>query len=170
MGDSDTNCNWRTWNKPQRLGKMTEGNGIQRKNWDQLEHRIVEIGQNIEYSPENQNRLAVTQPHMKDHQLTLVWKTRNSKNNNDNNKYLDLTSNLKVTVIPIIVEALGTIPKTMQKRIAEVKIYGRSESIHISEKLRSARKLRKVMKNLDLLSVVLQRRPLVCTRGKSHKE
>ena len=38
-------------------------------------YSIVEIGQNIDKSPEYLRKLAVTQTPEDDHQLTLVWKT-----------------------------------------------------------------------------------------------
>ena len=43
---------------------------------------IIEIGQNTEKSPGDLRRLAVTQSPVKDHQLTLMWKTLMSINNN----------------------------------------------------------------------------------------
>ena len=43
--DGDTNCNWRTWNDSQRLGKETEGVGNRRTNPN---YSIVE---NTEKSP-----------------------------------------------------------------------------------------------------------------------
>ena len=36
---------------------------------------IIEIGQNTEKNPGDLSRLAVTQIPVKDHQLTLMWKT-----------------------------------------------------------------------------------------------
>ena len=42
---------------------------------------IVEIGQNTKKSPGDLTRLAVTQTLVKDHQLTLVWKTQMRKKN-----------------------------------------------------------------------------------------
>ena len=106
-------------------------------------------------SPRDLRRLAVTQTPLKDHQLTLVFKTYNN-NNNDNTPdqttrpcdtqqqkkrtgqivyfgvptdnrvkfkrdiYLDMVRelkkpwNMKMTVIPIVVRALGTIHKRME--------------------------------------------------------
>ena len=45
---------------------------------------INENGQNTEESPEDLGRLAVTQTPVKDHYLTLMWKTLRVNNNNNN--------------------------------------------------------------------------------------
>ena len=42
---------------------------------DHPNYCIIEIGQNTEKSPEDLRRLAVIQTPVKDHQLTLMWKT-----------------------------------------------------------------------------------------------
>ena len=49
--------------------------GNLRKNRDRTDDTIVKIGQNIQKSPDGRRRLVVTQPPVKDHQLTfdLVW-------------------------------------------------------------------------------------------------
>ena len=47
-----------------------------RTNQDNPNYSITMIGQNTEKSPGDLRRLAVTQTPMKDHQQTLVWKTR----------------------------------------------------------------------------------------------
>ena len=54
-------------------------------------------------------------------------------------KYLELTwelkrvGNMKVTVIPIIVGALVTIPKNLEKRLDELEIKWKIETIQITE-------------------------------------
>ena len=75
-GDGDTNHNWSTWNGLQRFGKGSGRAGNRRMNWDYLNYSITKIGQNTEKSPGDLRRLVVTQPPVKDHQLTQVWKTR----------------------------------------------------------------------------------------------
>ena len=42
---------------------------------DHPNNSIIENGQNSEKSPEDLGRLAVTQTPVKNHQLTLMWKT-----------------------------------------------------------------------------------------------
>ena len=74
-------------------------------------------------------------------------------------KYLDLAKeqkmlwNVKMTVIPIVNGALGTVPKDLEKRLEEFEIRGRIETIQ-TIKLRSAWMLRKVPEIWgDLLSL-----------------
>ena len=56
------------WQKNRGLGnKRTRG--------DNPNYSLVEIGQNTEKSTGDLRRLAVTQTPMKDHQITLMWKT-----------------------------------------------------------------------------------------------
>ena len=49
--DSDNNCNWCTWNDPQRLGKEAGGVRNQRMNQDHPNYCIVEVSWNTEKSP-----------------------------------------------------------------------------------------------------------------------
>ena len=82
--NGDINYDKCTWNGPQRLGKGTGRVGNQRTNRDNPNKSITKIGQNTEKSSEDLRRLVVTQTPVKDHQLTLVWKTRKEYNNNNN--------------------------------------------------------------------------------------
>ena len=58
------------------------------------------------------------------------------KENEKMDKPLDLARerkklwNMKVKVIPIVVGAFGTVPKSFEKRLEEVGIRGRIETIH----------------------------------------
>ena len=67
------------------------------------------------------------------------------------NKYLDLSRELKnlwnitVTVKPIVVRTLGTVPKGLIKRLEDLEIRGWVETIQITALLRSARILRGVL-------------------------
>ena len=76
------------------------------------------------------------------------------------NKYVDLTRelknlwNMKVIVIPIVIGALGTIPKGLE----EWEIRGQVEKIQTTALLRSARILRRVLQTWgDFLSLKFQR-------------
>ena len=73
--DSDTNCNWCTWNNPQRISKENGRLGNKRTNRTHLEYSIIIIGQNTEKSPGDLKRLAVAQTPVRNYQLTLVWIT-----------------------------------------------------------------------------------------------
>ena len=138
-------------------------------------------------------KVAVTQTPVKDHQLTLMWKSliiiiiitmhktlhssddirstlvvkkrrkRTLGKDKRKNKQLDLVGELKklwsmkVTVIQIIGGILRTIPKGLERRLKELKIRGRIETIQTTALLRSARILSRVLENWgNLLSVRLQ--------------
>ena len=63
-------------------------------------------------------------------------------------------SYMKVTMVPIEVGALGTIPKEMVKGLEDLKIRGQAETIQTTTLLRLARIMRKVLETLGgLLSL-----------------
>ena len=72
--NSVANCNWCTWNNPQKTSKETEQLESKRTSGDHPSN-IIKIGQNTEKSPEDLRRLAVTQTPVRNHLLTLVRKT-----------------------------------------------------------------------------------------------
>ena len=53
--------------------------------------------------------------------------------------------NMKVTVIPILIGALGTVTKGLVKRLEDLEIRGQVETIQTKARLRSARILRSVL-------------------------
>ena len=91
-----------------------------------------------------------------DHKIKL-------KKNGKREKYLDLTRelkklwNMKVTVIPIVIGALGTVIKELVPGLENLEVRGRVDTIQ-TRALRSARILKRVMETWgDLLSLKLQR-------------
>ena len=52
---------------------------------------------------------------------------------------------MKMTVIPIVIGTLGTIPKSFVKGLEDLKIRGQEETIQTTALLRSARILRRVL-------------------------
>ena len=89
-----------------------------------------------------------------DHRIKL-------KENKD--KYLDLAWeleklwNMKVTIIPIIIDALRTVTKELVQWLEDLEITGRVETIQTTALLKSARILRRVLETWgDLLSFKLQ--------------
>ena len=81
------------------------------------------------------------------------------------NKYLNLVRKLKklsymrVTVIPILIGALGTISKTLKKTLDKKEIRGRTETFQTKALLKSAWILRKVLETWsDFLSIRLQKK------------
>ena len=73
------------------------------------------------------------------------------KESEKKDKYLDLARelkklwNIKVTFIPIIIDALGTVTERLLKGLEDLKIRGRAETIQTTTLLRSVRILRKVL-------------------------
>ena len=65
-------------------------------------------------------------------------------------KYLDLARelkklwNMKVTIVPIVIGALGTVTKGLLKGLEDLEVGGRAETIQMTALLRTARILRRV--------------------------
>ena len=68
-------------------------------------------------------------------------------------KYLDLTRelkklwNMRVKVIPIVIGALGTVPKGLERSLNELEIKGRIDTIQTTALLKSARIIRRVLES-----------------------
>ena len=78
-------------------------------------------------------------------------------------KYFDLARelnklwNMKVTIIPIVIGAFGTVTKGLLKGLEDLEVGGRVETIQTTALLRTARILRTVLETRgDLLSLNLQ--------------
>ena len=75
-------------------------------------------------------------------------KTKESKTTD---KYLNLARDLKkllninMTIISIVVGALGTVPRGLEKRLEKLEIRGRIETLQTTVLLRLARILRRVL-------------------------
>ena len=73
----------------------------------------------------------------------------NLKESEKKDKYLDLARelkklwNMKITIVPIMIGALGTITKVLLKE--DLEIGGRTETIQTTALLRTARILRRVL-------------------------
>ena len=87
----------------------------------------------------------------------------NLKISEKKDKYLDLARelkklwNMKVTIVPIVIGALGTITKELLKVLEDLEVGGRVETIQTTALLRTARILRRVLETWgDLLSLKLQ--------------
>ena len=68
-------CDWCFWHNYQRIIKRPGGHRSWRTGRDYSNDSIAKNGQNTETSPGDLRRLAVTQTPVKNHQLTLIWKT-----------------------------------------------------------------------------------------------
>ena len=78
-------------------------------------------------------------------------------------KYIDLARelkklwNMKVTIIPIVIGAFGTVTKGLLKGLEDLKVGGRVETIQTTALLKTARILRRVLETWeDLLSLNIQ--------------
>ena len=75
----------------------------------------------------------------------------NLKESERKDKYLDLARelktlwNMKVTIVPIVIGALGTIIKELLKGLEDLEVDGRVETIQTTALLRTARILRRVL-------------------------
>ena len=77
-------------------------------------------------------------------------------------KYLDLAWelknlwNMKVTIIPIVIDAFGTVTEVLLKGLEDLKVGGRVETIQTTTLLRTTRILKRVLETWgDLLSLKL---------------
>ena len=69
--------------------------------------------------------------------------------------------NMKVTIIPIVIGAFGTVTKELLKQLEDLEIRGRVETIQTTTWLRMGRILRRVLENWrDLQSLILQRKTI----------
>ena len=167
--------------------QKTERIGNKRKNRYHPDYSDVDIGKNTYKSPGDSRKIAVTQISVKEHQFRLVLKTHkewatakkrickivdfavpadprvNLKENEKKDKYHDLARelkklwNMKVTIVPIALGALGTITKGLLKGLEDLEVGGRVETIQTTALLRMARILRRVLETWgDLLSLKLQ--------------
>ena len=87
----------------------------------------------------------------------------NRKECEKNDKYLELARelkmlwNMKLTIVPIVVGALGTTTKGLLKDLEDLEVGGQAETIQMTALLRTARILRRVPETwVDLLSLKLQ--------------
>ena len=90
-----------------------------------------------------------------DHRINLKeWEKKD--------RYLDLSRelkklwNMKVTIVPIVIGALGTITKGLLKGLEDLEVDGRVETIQMTALLRTARILRRVLETWGDLSLRLQ--------------
>ena len=103
-----------------------------------------------------ENKIIVDFAVLSDHRVNL-------KETEKKDKYLDFarelkkTWNMKETVIPIIIGALGTVMKGLVKGLEDMEITGRVETIQTNALQRSVRIMRRVLETWgDLLPLIIQ--------------
>ena len=80
-----------------------------------------------------------------------VYHRINLKESEKKDKYLDLARelkklwNMKVTIVPVVIGALGTVTKGLLKGLEDLEVSGRVETIQTTVLLRTARILRRVL-------------------------
>ena len=75
-----------------------------------------------------------------------------------------------MTIVPIVIDSLGTITKGLLKGLEDLEVGGRVETIQMIALLRTARILRRVLESWgDLLSLKLQWKPSANTDVKNSK-
>ena len=90
------------------------------------------------------NRVKLKESEKKDEYLDFAWELKKLRN-------------MKVTFIPIVIGALGTVTKGLIKELEDLEIRGRVENIQTIALLRLARILRRVLETWGyLLSLKLQ--------------
>ena len=73
---------------------------------------------------------------------------------------------MKVTIVPIVIGALGTVIKGLLKGLEDLEVSERVETIQTTALLRTARILRQVLETWgDLLSLKLQWKTIRCRWG-----
>ena len=118
---------------------------------DLVEGQKFGICQNNNKIPGNLRRLAVTQTPVENLRLMLIKISQKIKiimiiiimeENEKKDKYLNLARelkklwNMKVTIVPIVIGALGTITKGLLKGLEDLEIGGRVETIQTTALLR----------------------------------
>ena len=90
-----------------------------------------------------------------DHRINLKESDKKDKNL-DLVRELKKLWNMKVTIVPIVIGALGTITKRLLKGLEDLEVSGRVETIQTTALLRTARILRRVLETWgNLLSLKL---------------
>ena len=90
------------------------------------------------------NRVKLKEIEKKDKYLDLAWE-------------LKKLWNMKVTIIPIVIGALGTVTERLLKGLEDLEVRGRVDTFQTTALLRSARIPRRVLETCgDLLSFKLQ--------------
>ncbi len=127
---------WYTDESP-NLGQKTRP----RNNQQKKKKRICKI---VDFAVPADHRIKLKECEKKNNYLDLAWE-------------LKKLWNTKVTIVPIVIGALGTVTKGLLKSLEDLEVGGREETIQMTALLRTARIPRRVLKTWgDLLSLKLQ--------------
>ena len=124
-----------------KSGSPNPGQKTRPHNNQQRKKRICKI---VDFSIPAVHRIKLKQGEIKDKYLGLA-------------RELKKLWNLKVTIVPIVIGALGTITEGLLKGLEDLEVGGRVKTIQTRALLRTARILRRVLETWgDLLSLKLQ--------------
>ena len=115
-GDNYTNRDWGFRYSHQRIIKGTGGLGGRRTNGDHPNNNIIENARILRRVLETCCYLNSSERPSAKTDGKNFQGVNNNNNNNNNNKLW----NMNVTVIPIVVGALGTLPKDLEKKIGGI--------------------------------------------------
>ena len=132
--------------------------GLVRRGWYiyiYIHHKLILV-EHFSYNGHNVNRNTKFTIVPADHRIK-------PKECEKRDKYLDLARelkklwNMKVTIIPIVIGAFGTVTKGLLKGLEDLEVGDRVETIQTTALLKTARILRRVLETWgDLLSLNLQ--------------
>ena len=113
----ETYCPSDSNERPSATTCVNKSHGAGRvQNWktdrDHPKYSIVEIGQNTEKSPGDVMRLTVPQNPVKDHQLTLVWKTLKNWKKIKNTRTCLLNWNVKEITESLLIATKNNVIRT----------------------------------------------------------
>ena len=135
---------WHTHGSP-NLGQKTRPYNNQQQQQQQQKKRICKI---VDFAVSADHRINLKECEKKDNYLDLARELKN-------------LWNMKVTIVPIVIGAFGTITKGLLKGLEDLEVGGRVETIQMTVLLRTARILRRVIESWgDLLSLKLQWKPI----------
>ena len=109
-----------------------------------INHKKKKIYKIVDFAVPANHRIKLKECEKKDKYLNLARELK---------KLLDM----KVTIIPIVIGAFGTVTKGLLKGLEDLDVGGRVETIQMTVLLRTARLLRRVLETWgDMLSLKLQ--------------
>ena len=120
---------------------------------------------NLGQTPSDSQKKKKSEENLLNTELYRSWRSQDKteKKSEKRDKYLDHARelkklwNMKVTVIPIKIDALSTVTKGLVQKVGDLEIRGRVEITQTTALLRSARVLRRVLDTGgDLVSFKLQ--------------
>ena len=118
---------WHTNGSP-NLGQKTRPYDNQQQQQQQQKQQKKRICKIVDFAVPADHRIKLKESEKKDKYLDLAWE-------------LKKLWNMKVTIIPIVIGAFGTVTKGLLKELEDLKVGGRMETIQTTALLRTRRVL-----------------------------